>query len=323
MPSPLDPFLPSPQVRERFETTIRAPAWLVMEEAIAFDLQSIAPVRAIFRLREGLMGARPSAPRKPQGLLREMQALGWGVLERTPERVLCGAACQPWKADVVFTPIPAERFARWAEQGMVKIAWTIEVESIGPALTRLVQETRAVATDDDARRRFRRYWRWARFGIVAIRRLLMPAVRRAAERRFSTGLLADSPPPPPPKPCCASGTGKAPLYLAWIPSPESGELVLSDRSRPIRYRSEAELIQTCEELARRRVAFGVQGLGGPGPADVMAWWQVQGRMPVSFLQISWKGPDEWLLYEIVPGTQEWEICAASDLIAKPARLLRP
>jgi hypothetical protein len=42
-----------------------------------------------------------------------------------------------------------------------------------------------VATDAGARLKFRRYWRWARFGIVAIRLLLLPAIRRAAERRWA------------------------------------------------------------------------------------------------------------------------------------------
>jgi hypothetical protein len=41
-----------------------------------------------------------------------------------------------------------------------------------------------VATDEPARTRFRRYWRWARFGIVAIRLLLLPAVRDAAVRTW-------------------------------------------------------------------------------------------------------------------------------------------
>jgi hypothetical protein len=41
-----------------------------------------------------------------------------------------------------------------------------------------------VATDAQALRKFRRYWRWARFGIIAIRVLMLPAVRRAAERRW-------------------------------------------------------------------------------------------------------------------------------------------
>ena len=37
----------------------------------------------------------------------------------------------------------------------------------------------------DALARFHRYWRWARFGIVAIRYLLLPAVRRTAEARWA------------------------------------------------------------------------------------------------------------------------------------------
>jgi hypothetical protein len=49
----------------------------------------------------------------------------------------------------------------------------------------LAQETRAAATDETARTSFLRYWRWARFGIVSIRRLLLPAIRRAAEARWA------------------------------------------------------------------------------------------------------------------------------------------
>jgi hypothetical protein len=44
-----------------------------------------------------------------------------------------------------------------------------------------VQEICALATDEPARARFRRYSRRARFGIVSIRLLLSQAVRRAAE----------------------------------------------------------------------------------------------------------------------------------------------
>jgi hypothetical protein len=186
MTSPLDVYIPKPDVRERFHVTIRAPAALVVEVAGDFDLQSLATVRAIFRLRERLMRAPRSAPRKPQGLLAETRELGWGVLEEQPDRlIVCGAACQPWKANPEFQPIPADQFAAYAEPNQVKIAWTLEAESLDPLKTRLVHETRAVATDAEARVRFHRYWRWARFGIVGIRLLLLPAIRRTAERRWS------------------------------------------------------------------------------------------------------------------------------------------
>lgn len=184
--APLDRFLPRPDVRERFETIVKAPADLVMEVAAGFDMRSLLPIRVIFWLRERLTGARPAAPRQPRGILAETRSLGWAVLAEQPGRlIVCGATCQPWLADVTFTPVAAEAFAAHAEPGRVKIAWTLEAEALGPATTRLAQETRAVATDEPARLRFRRYWRWARFGIVAIRLLLLPAVRREAERRWA------------------------------------------------------------------------------------------------------------------------------------------
>ena len=183
---PLDRFIPRPDVRERFEITVRAPAGIVMAEARNFDMQSPRLVRTVFRLRERLMGASPSAPRQAQGLLAETRSLGWGLLAEEPDRlVICGAACQPWLADVKFTAISPERFAEFAGPEQVKIAWTLEAEPLAPTVTRFAQETRVVATDALARARFRRYWRWARFGIIGIRLLLLPAVRRAAERRWA------------------------------------------------------------------------------------------------------------------------------------------
>lgn len=181
----LDRFMPQPDIRERHEELIRAPADLVFDVAMHFDLQSIPLVRAIFWLRGKLMGAAPAEPRVPQGFIAEVMGLGWGVLaQRRGREIVMGAAVQPWKADVKFRAIPAEQFAEFAEPDLVKIAWTLEAEPLGQELSRFASETRAVATDDAARARFLGYWRWARFGIVAIRWMMLPAVRREAERRY-------------------------------------------------------------------------------------------------------------------------------------------
>jgi hypothetical protein len=157
-----------------------------MEVASSFDMQSLPIVKSIFWLRDKAMRSGSHAPRRPQGILEETKALGWGLLAEQPGRlVICGARCQPWLANVVFSPLLSEEFETYAEPGQVKIAWTLEADELGAALTRLAQETRAVATDEYARTRFRRYWRWARFGIIAIRLLMLPAVRRAAEQRWA------------------------------------------------------------------------------------------------------------------------------------------
>ncbi|HTQ02074.1 MAG TPA: hypothetical protein VMN56_22330 [Casimicrobiaceae bacterium] len=182
----LDRFIPTPDVRERFETTVHAPASVVMDTALKLDMQAVPLVRAIFRLRGVLLGAKDRSPRPPRGLLEEVQDLGWGVLADRPGSVIVfGARCQPWLADVEFHAIEAEAFAGYSQPGHVKIAWTLETREVACGVTRFAHETRAVATGAEARVKFLRYWRWARFGIVAIRMLLLPVVRRAAERQWS------------------------------------------------------------------------------------------------------------------------------------------
>jgi hypothetical protein len=182
----LDRFMPQPDVCERFETIVDAPADLVFDVASNFDMQSLPLVKAIFWLREKVMRSGPHVPRRPQGILEETRALGWGVLSEAPGRhIVCGARCQPWQANVKFTSIAPSEFASYVEPGEVKIAWTLEASELGPARTRLVHETRALATDDVARIKFRRYWRWARFGIVMIRLLMLPSIKRTAQRRWA------------------------------------------------------------------------------------------------------------------------------------------
>jgi hypothetical protein len=181
VPSPLDAFIPQPDARERFAVAVAAPASVAYEAARCFDLQSVFLVRLIFGLRERLLGATTTA-RARRGFLDDMLGLGWGrLLERPGELFVAGATCQPWLADVRFTALAAGQFRDYAGADQVKIAWTIECRPAGDARCLLASETRAVATDAGARRRFLRYWRWARFGIIPIRWLLLPAIRRRAE----------------------------------------------------------------------------------------------------------------------------------------------
>jgi len=188
-PALLDRFIPTPDIRERFEITIHAPSAVVMQVATTFDMQSVRAVKATFWLRDTLLGAKNQSRRTPQGILEETRNLGWGVLDEQPGRfVVCGARCQPWLADVRFSAVSPGQFASYSEPDQVKIAWTMEAEEIAQDVTRFAQETRAVATDMDARKKFLRYWRWARFGIIAIRLFMLPAVRRRAERQWALEL---------------------------------------------------------------------------------------------------------------------------------------
>jgi hypothetical protein len=186
--SPVDRFIPRPDIAERHETLVRAPATLVFAVAEHFDMQAIPTVRAIFWLRSLLLGARTRDAwrRSGGGLVAETAAMGWTTLVHEAGRIhLAGAAAQPWLADVRFTPVSPEEFPAFAQADMVKIVWTIEVEPVAPELTRLRSETCVVATDEAARRKFRRYWRVFGIGILFIRWLLLPAIRREAERRHA------------------------------------------------------------------------------------------------------------------------------------------
>ncbi|MEX2376062.1 MAG: hypothetical protein WD942_10840 [Dehalococcoidia bacterium] len=181
----IDRFIPRSDHGGLHEAMVRAPADLVFDVAWNLDLRAHPAVRAIFWLREKLLGGTPGPASQLKGLVPETMSLGWGVLAHRPGRELVvGAVTQPWQANVVFRALPAQEFAAFAAPDFVKIVWTLEAEPIGPALTRFRTETRALPTDEDARRKFDRYWRFAGIGIHLIRVLTLPAVRRQSERRY-------------------------------------------------------------------------------------------------------------------------------------------
>jgi hypothetical protein len=112
------------------------------------------------------------------------RSIGWGVLSETPGReVVMGAVTEQWEADVVFRALSPDAFARFAVPGLVKIVWTLRADPETAASSVLMTETRAVATDDESRRRFHRYWTIFSPGIIVIRRIALRLARRDAERR--------------------------------------------------------------------------------------------------------------------------------------------
>ena len=181
----LDRFLPHYDVLERHEVRVAAPVEDTFAAARALDVNRSGIVRAVFRARELAMGAfdAPAAP-PPKPLLEQTLEMGWGVLAEEPGReIVVGAVTRPWEADVRFRGLPPEEFAAFADPGFVRIAWNLAAEPVGPSESVFRTETRAVATDADARRRFRRYWSFVSPGVLLIRLLSLRLVRADAERR--------------------------------------------------------------------------------------------------------------------------------------------
>ena len=186
----LDRFLPDPEVEEYHRIPVRAPADVTLAAARELDLMRSPVIRGIFLLRAlpTLLRGRPFRPGGSRGLVEETLGLGWGVLAEEPGRQLVvGAYTQPWHQNVTFHALAPEQFAAFREPGYVKIVWTIEAEPVGSDRSVFTTRTRVVSTDPGARRRFRLYWAPMSVGIILIRHLHLPMVKREAQRRFREG----------------------------------------------------------------------------------------------------------------------------------------
>jgi hypothetical protein len=184
----LDRFMPAYEIAERHRIHVAAPAAVTFAVACDMGLQRSPVVRAILRAREVVLGATPDNRPRPRGLLAETQALGWGVLAEVPGReVVVGAVTRPWEANVTFRALPPGEFAAFNEPGYVKIAWTVRADPVSDTDSVFRTETRAIATDPLARRRFRRYWSFLSPGIIVIRWAMLGPVKHDAERRARDG----------------------------------------------------------------------------------------------------------------------------------------
>jgi hypothetical protein len=184
----LDRFMPAYEVVERHHVRVDAPAAVTLAAARDMDLLHLPLVRAIIKGRELILGARPDDEPRPQGLLAEVQSLGWGVLAEVPgHEIVVGAVTKPWEANPAFRALPADDFQAFGEPDYVKIVWTLRADPVGDAESIFRTETRVMTTDAAARKRFRRYWAFLSPGIIVIRWLSLGPLKAEAERRAHDG----------------------------------------------------------------------------------------------------------------------------------------
>jgi hypothetical protein len=184
----LDRFMPTYEVVERHHVRVAAPHDVTLAAAKEMDLQRSPVVRVIIRARERILGATSDDRPEPRGLLAETLSLGWGVLADVPGReIVVGAVTKPWEANVTFRSLPPDEFLAFTEPGYVKIAWTLRVDPITASESVFRTETRVIATDAEARAKFRRYWSFLSPGIIVIRWALLGPLKAEAERRARQG----------------------------------------------------------------------------------------------------------------------------------------
>lgn len=191
----LDSFMPLYDVVERHHIRVAAPADITLGVARDMNILDSCVVRAIFKGRELLLGATPQPENValPPGLVPAALRLGWGVLsDEAGHEIVLGAVTRPWEPNPVFTDLLPRDFAAFREPGFVKIVWTLRADSLDDGQSMFRTETRAVATDVQARTKFRRYWAVVSPGVTLIRRMLLEPVRVEAERRAR--LMVEGPP---------------------------------------------------------------------------------------------------------------------------------
>jgi hypothetical protein len=180
----LDMVMPKYEVTDRHKIRVAAPAEVTLSAAVDMDLESNPVVRAIFKGRQWILRSKPDTTIRPRGLLAQTKALGWGPLGELPGReIVMGAVTKPWEPNPEFRALPPEEFSAFREPGYVKIVWTLRADPIGSGKSVFRTETRAIATDEKARRKFRWYWSFLSPGISALRAATLPAVKTEAERR--------------------------------------------------------------------------------------------------------------------------------------------
>jgi hypothetical protein len=181
----LDLFMPDYDVVERHHISVDAPAEATFAASMCVSFDDSPIIRAIFKGRELILGAEPDMRFQSKSVVEVTKALGWVVLAEVPgHELVMGAVTKPWEPNVVFRGVPSEQFAAFAEPGYVKIVWTLRADAVGPNASIAQTETRAVATDGEARRKFR--WYWARFspGIAVIREMAQRLVKQEAAGRW-------------------------------------------------------------------------------------------------------------------------------------------
>lgn len=198
-----DEFLPKYDVSDAVAVTVHADPETTYAALMDVDLIELGRGRPLV----GALGALRMLPElvahivhgeagtaAPQHLrLREtaempMEGGGWVLLgERPGEEIALGLVGKFWRPVIEYAPVAADAFRDFDEPGYAKTVYALAVRALGPGETLLSAVMRTVATDESARRWFRRYWTFGVGpGAHVLATGLVEAARDAAEERAET-----------------------------------------------------------------------------------------------------------------------------------------
>jgi hypothetical protein len=172
----IDDVLPAWDWRSAHATRVAAPCERAAAAAREFTGRDLPVTGALMRVRT--LGRRTFDDRPT---VETFARIGLVMLADEPDGIVVGGVLSPWRVRGGHRAIAsADELRAFAEPGWVRVATAFTVASQG-AGCRVRTETRIVATDDTARRRFGRYWRLIGPFSSITRREMLAAIRRRAE----------------------------------------------------------------------------------------------------------------------------------------------
>ena len=189
----LDEFVPQYDHAVVYSHVFRAPPQKCFDALVNMDILQVPVIRLLIRAREVPQrladavrgpGAEAKEGSWPATFrVRDLAALGWIKLgERPGAELAFGIVNKPWQpvSSQLGQPVLAEQFAGFDQPGFAKIAESTRVDPYGERFSIVTVESRVALTDEDSRRRFRRYW----LMMGPFIRLIRPTIMRALERQL-------------------------------------------------------------------------------------------------------------------------------------------
>lgn len=172
----IDDYLPQFQFSETHSVAVKAGAEAILDAVAAYRPESDPFFRTMIALRE--LPARLTGKRRPE----PFGMANFTLLERTPNGLVYGLIGQFWQADYGLHPVgDGTAFEAFTEVGVPKLALGFDLSQT-PEGNRLTTQTRVFCPDRESFRRFRPYWLLIRPVSGLIRRRILGAVRKTAER---------------------------------------------------------------------------------------------------------------------------------------------
>ena len=183
----IDDLLPRYDECERHTVTIDAPPDAVYRALRETDFGRLRALRALLALRAvpALLTGRLAKSERREPLTLDNVVYGRATLlaEDPGQEIVLGIVGPFWRLCPELERLEAAEFRRGPRPGTAFAAWNFALERTDDGRTSLATETRVLCGDDASRKRFRRYWLLVHPFSAFIRRVMLRAIKREAERR--------------------------------------------------------------------------------------------------------------------------------------------